>query len=95
MVRASRGLRTGTRRKLSKKYRTKPTVTQYLREYKETEKVTVMPNPSSQKGMPHIRFKGAIGVVQGKRGSAYVVEVKLGNKKKVITATPEHLVPVS
>jgi large subunit ribosomal protein L21e len=93
MVRSSKGLRTGTRRKLSKKARDKFTITPYLREFKDDDRVTVIPNPSSHKGMPHIRFKGAAGVVKGRRGNAYTVEVNLGNKKKTITARPEHLHP--
>ncbi len=94
MVKASSGLRTGTRRKLKKGYRDKFTVTPFLREFREDQKVTVKPNPSSHKGMPHIRFKGASGVIRGKRGDAYLVEVKIGNKVKTITARPEHLNPV-
>jgi large subunit ribosomal protein L21e len=93
MVRASRGLRTGTRRKLSKGARDKFTVTPYLRVFKEEDRVTVSPDPSSHNGMPHIRFKGASGVVVGRKGDAYMVEVSVGNKKKTITARPEHLNP--
>jgi large subunit ribosomal protein L21e len=95
MVKASRGLRTGTRRKLSRSFRDKFMVTPYMREFKEEERVTVSPDPSSHTGMPHIRFKGASGVVRARRGDAYMVEVKLGNKKKTIIARPEHLAPVS
>ncbi|UCD03427.1 MAG: 50S ribosomal protein L21e [Candidatus Aenigmatarchaeota archaeon] len=93
MVRASKGLRTGTRRKLSKGARDKFTVTPYLREFKPKDRVTVIPDPSSHKGMPHIRFKGVAGVVKGRRGDSYMVEVSIGNKKKTITARPEHLNP--
>ena len=94
MVRASRGLRTGTRRKLKKGARDKFTVTPYMREFKKEDRVTVMPNPSSHNGMPHIRFKGASGVVKGRRGDSYMVEVNIGNSKKTIIARPEHLNPV-
>ncbi len=94
MVKASKGLRSGTRRKLSKKPRDKFTIGPYLREFKENDKVTISQNPRSQKGMPHIRFKAASGTVLGKRGNAYMVEVKIGNKKKTITARPEHITPV-
>ena len=66
----------------------------FIREFKEAAKVTVTPNPSSHNGMPHIRFKGAAGTVLGKRGDAYMVEVKAGGKKKTIVAGPEHLTPV-
>ena len=94
MVKASRGLRTGTRRKLKRGLRDKFTVTPYLRQFKENERVTIMPNASSDRGMPHIRFKGAAGTVKGKRGTSYTVEVRIGDKKKTIIAKPEHLVPV-
>jgi large subunit ribosomal protein L21e len=94
MVKASRGLRTGTRRKLKKGYRDKFTITPYMREFKEQDRVTVSPDPSSQKGMPHVRFKGNAGTVVRKRGDAYMVEVRIGGKKKTITARPEHLAPV-
>jgi large subunit ribosomal protein L21e len=94
MVRASRGLRTGTRRKLRKGSRAKFTITPRLRVFNERDMVIVRPDPSSHKGMPHIRMLGAAGVVIGKRGSAYIVEVKVGNSNKTITARPEHLRPV-
>ncbi|MBN2330707.1 MAG: 50S ribosomal protein L21e [Candidatus Aenigmarchaeota archaeon] len=94
MVKASRGLRTGTRRKLRKDSRAKFTITPHLRVFKERERVTVRPNPRSHGGMPHARLLGASGVVIGKRGSAYIVEVKVGNTHKTITARPEHLQPV-
>jgi large subunit ribosomal protein L21e len=93
MVRASRGLRTGTRRKFKAALRAKFTVTPYLRVFTPEQAVTVMPNPSSQKGMPHFRFKGLKGTVTERRGNGYTVEVEIGNKKKLITTRPEHLVP--
>ena len=95
MVRASKGLRTGTRRKLRKDSRAKFTITPRLRVFKEMESVTIKPDPCSQKGMPHFRFKGAAGVVLGKRGDAYIVEVRIGKSRKTITTRPEHMVPVT
>jgi len=32
--------------------------------------------------------------VIGKRGNAYIVQVKMGNRHKTITVRPEHLLPV-
>jgi large subunit ribosomal protein L21e len=93
MVTSSKGLRTGTRRKLKKDSRSKFTITPRLRQFKENDRVTIMPDPSSHLGMPHFRFKGAAGVVLGKRGDAYVVHVKMGNKMKTVIARPEHLSP--
>ncbi|MBN1896802.1 MAG: 50S ribosomal protein L21e [Candidatus Aenigmarchaeota archaeon] len=94
MVKSSKGLRAGTRKKFTKNLRDKFTVTPYLMEFNENDRVTVMPKPSSVSGMPHFRFKGAAGIVTGKRGTAYTVEVKIGNKKKTVITKPEHLVPV-
>ena len=85
---------TGTRRKLRKDSRAKFTITPHLRVFNEQDKVIVRPNPSSHRGMPHIRFKGASGTVVGRRGNAYVVEVKVGKGHKTITTKPEHLLPV-
>ena len=94
MVRSSHGLRTGTRRKLKKDSRSKFTITPRLRQFKENDRVTIKPDPSSHLGMPHIRFRGAAGIVLGKRGNAYMVQVKMGNKLKMVIAKPEHLSPV-
>jgi large subunit ribosomal protein L21e len=95
MVRSSKGLRAGTRRKLSKEFRGKFTVTPYLRKLNQDDKVVIKQNPSSHKGMPHIRFKGLTGIVKGKRGNSYIVEVKVGSKIKTIMSRPEHLKPVA
>jgi len=94
MVKASKGLRTGTRRKFKGGFRSKFTITPFLRAYSVDERVTIKPNPMALKSMPHSRFIGATGVVKEKRGEAYMVEIKVGNKKKMVTARPEHLMPI-
>jgi len=48
---------------------------------------------SLEKGMPHIKFQGKIGVVMEKRGRSYVVKIQDGSKTKTVTARPEHLRP--
>ncbi len=94
MVKASKGLRTGTRDKLSKPFKSKYTITPYLREFGVGDKVIIRPNPESHKGMPHFRFLGSVGAVTGRRGDAYVVDVLAGKKMKSIIARPEHLKPL-
>ena len=37
------------------------------------------------------RFQGITGVVEGKRGKAYIVKIKDGNKEKNILLEPIHL----
>jgi len=93
MVKASKGLRSGTRRKLRKRLREKFKVEPFLREFRPGERVVIEIEPSSQKGMPHPRFKGRIGTVKARRGNSYLVGIKVGKKEKVLTARPEHLKP--
>ncbi len=66
-----------------------------LREYKVGEKVTIKIDPSFHYGMPHRRFHGLTGTVIGKRGRSYIVEVYLGDKRKILIVPPVHLRPAS
>jgi large subunit ribosomal protein L21e len=91
MVKASKGLRRGTRRKMKARVRDKFKVTPFLQKFKLKDKVVINQNPLSQSGSPHPRFKGQIGEIVGKRGKAYVIEVKSNKKIKRIIAKPEHL----
>ncbi len=45
------------------------------------------------KGMPHRRYHGKVGVIRGKRGKSYIVEVVVGSKIKKLFIRPEHLRP--
>jgi large subunit ribosomal protein L21e len=55
--------------------------------------VDVVINPAIHDGMPHSRFHGLTGVVTGKQGASYVVDLLVGNKHKTLIARPEHLRP--
>lgn len=90
MVRASKGFRSGTRKKLRQKL-TRPAITRFLQEFEIGQRVIIVLEPSSHKGMPFPRFKGAMGKIIEKRGKSYVVELKDGNKVKKIISRPEHL----
>ena len=92
MVRATKGFRRDTRRRLKKTLRHKFKVTPYLKEFKENDRVVIKPDPSSHKGMPFPKFKGIEGVVKSRRGEAYIVEIRTGNRKKEVISRPEHLV---
>ncbi|MCD6367890.1 MAG: 50S ribosomal protein L21e [Candidatus Aenigmarchaeota archaeon] len=94
MVKKTKGPRRRTRKKLKKGPKDKVTVNRFLEEFKEGEKVLIKIEPSSHKGMPNPKFKGKTGKVVGKRGRAYIIEVKDGNLMKEIVAYPEHLRPV-
>ena len=86
----SRGRKAGTRSKLKKSHRDKFTVTKYLREFKIGSYVAIVIDPSSQK-QPFHRFHGLTGKIIGKRGRAYIVEVRDGDKLKKVFTKPEHL----
>ena len=85
----SRGQRRGTKSKYRKKKKT--TVNQYLRKFKKGDKVAIKTDSSSQSGMPFRRFHGLTGEVVGKRGNAFIVQIKDGGKTKKIISNPEHL----
>jgi large subunit ribosomal protein L21e len=91
MTRKSHGFRSGTRKKLTQKPAYRPAITKFLQEFRKNQRVVIALEPSSQKGMPHPRFKGKIGKIIDKRGKSYIVEILDGNKVKKLTARPEHL----
>ena len=90
MVRKSYGKMRGVRKKLRMQKR--PTITNYLREFEEGEKVHVSIISSSK--MQHPKFHGMTGKVLQRKGRAYVVEVRDGNALKRVYLRPEHLKPV-
>ena len=91
----SQGIRNRTRSLLTKEPRERGKIglSKLLRDYQPGEKVLVKINPTIQKGMPHRRYHGKIGVVIDKRGRAYSVNVTQGNMTKKIFVRPEHLAP--
>ena len=93
-MRAGRGFRTGTRRKLKMPYKSKFTVERYLRKFEPGQIVMIDIDSSSTKNIPHYRYKGKTGRIVEKRGRAYVISIKLGNKEKTLMLKPEHLRPV-
>ena len=91
MAKRAAGFRRRTRNKLRKSPKDKITVNQFLEQFSEGEKVLIKIEPASHKAMPHPRFKGKNGLVTGKRGRSYLVEIRDGGLKKTIITTPEHL----
>ena len=93
MTRRSKGIRSKSRHVLQKKVRERglSPITRALQEFKEGEKVNIVIDPSIHSGMPHHRFHGITGDVEGKRGNAYIVKIRDGNKSKRIIVKPEHL----
>ncbi|MDD5417411.1 MAG: 50S ribosomal protein L21e [Candidatus Nanoarchaeia archaeon] len=94
MVKRAKGGRQNTRHKLSKNYREKGkvSITKHVQTFNVGDKVLIKPEPSVQTGMPFRRFFGKVGVIMGKKGKAYEIEVKDYNMKKTIISLPVHLV---
>lgn len=91
MVRRSKGFRSKTRKKLRKRVRERIPITRGLQEFEIGERVCIDIDPSFHKGMPHPRYQGYTGEIEGKQGNAYKVGVKVGSKHKTLLVFPEHL----
>ena len=88
MVKRSRGdLSSYTRRLKSKG---KLGLTKLLKSFEVGDKVIVNQKPGHP-GMPHPRYRGRHGVIVGKQGSAYRVQIKDGKSEKVLISKPVHL----
>lgn len=62
-----------------------------LQSFEDGESVNIVIDSTIHKGMPHIRFHGRTGVVEGQQGSSYRVGIKDGKKHKTLVIRPEHL----
>ncbi|UCD96003.1 MAG: 50S ribosomal protein L21e [Candidatus Bathyarchaeota archaeon] len=94
-MKKSRGLRKRSRSLLKKKARErgKTGLSSMLRQYEAGDRVLVRLDSSIHKGMPHTRFHGKVGIVEGRRGDSYIVMMTQGKATKQIIARPEHLEP--
>ncbi len=96
MVKAPKGLRHRTRKVFSKSIREKgavPPLSRILIDYRVGDRVYIVADPAIHKAMPHRRYHGKVGVVVGKRGRAYIVQLKVGSKVKTLFLLPEHMRP--
>jgi len=93
MVRRSKGLRSKSRHVLQKKKRERglSPITYALQEFSVGDKVNIVIDPSIHGGMPHHRFHGKTGDILERRGNAYMVKIRDGDKLKDIIVRPEHL----
>ena len=93
MVKRSRGIRSKSRHILRKKPRHRgiSSITRTLQQFEIGDTVNVKIDPSVHKGMPHVRFQGYTGKIQGMQGNSYLVGVRVGNKQKTLVIRPEHL----
>lgn len=75
MSQRSHGLFVGRTRNLARRFKpSKLGLTTRLKDFKVNDKVVIMPK-GNFRNIPHPRYRGRVGVVQEKRGAAYVVKV--------------------
>jgi len=93
VVRRSKGIRSKSRNILKKKPRDRgiSSIARALQQFEEGDSVNIVLDPSVHKGMPHIRFHGHTGKVEGKQGDAYLVGIDDGKKHKTLIVRSEHL----
>ncbi|RLF12161.1 MAG: 50S ribosomal protein L21e [Thermoprotei archaeon] len=93
----SKGLRCRSRKKLSKHPREKGMrgLSRLLQDYEVGQKVSIHIDPTRIETAPHGRFQGLTGTIIGRRGSAYIVEVYLGDKRKTVITEADHLKPLT
>jgi large subunit ribosomal protein L21e len=62
-----------------------------MQQFEEGDPVNIVIDSSIHKGMPHIRFHGHTGKIEGKQGNSYCVGIHDGKKHKTLIIRPEHL----
>jgi large subunit ribosomal protein L21e len=93
LVKRSKGIRSKSRKILRKKPRERGihSITRALQHFEDGESVNIVIDSSVHKGMPHIRFQGYTGKIEGKQGESYLVGINDGKKHKVLIIRSEHL----
>ena len=77
-----------TRKKLREHGKIK--LSNYFQEFKEGERVTVVQELAMNPAFPR-KLQGRSGVVVGKQGESYIVDIKDLNKEKTYVVHPAHL----
>ena len=58
--------------------------------FKVGDKVLISPK-SEYKGLPHLRYRNRVGNIISKQGKCYRVEIRDGNKDKILICSSVHL----
>ena len=87
------GFRRKTRHKLRKKVREKGKVNikKFLQNFDTGDRVYLKADPIYQDGMYFPRFHGKAGIITGKQGRCYIVQLKDDTKLKNFIVRPIHL----
>ena len=93
MTRRVGGFRRKTRYKFRKEMRAKGKIslTDYFQSFNNGDRVHLGVEPAIQKGMYRPNFMGKTGVIKGKRGRCYEVQISDFGKEKTLIVHPVHL----
>ena len=93
MVQRIGGSRRKTRNIFSKdaNKRGKFSLTKYFQTFKDGEKVLLQAEPAIHNGVYFKRFNARSGIVTGKQGRCYVIQIQDGGKEKSVIVHPIHL----
>ena len=89
----SKGFNSRTRRLLKRKPREsgiRPP-NYLLTDYEDGQRVNVILDSRFASGRPHRRYHGKTGLVVGRQGRSYIVNLTIGQMKKRLIIMPEHL----
>lgn len=87
------GSRAGTRKLFRKHPRDKGKIslTKFFMPYAVGDRALLSAEPAIQKNLYHQRFHSKAGVVVGKRGDCYEIQIQDGGKQKLVIVHPVHL----
>ena len=93
MVQRTGGSRRKTRSKLKKNIREKGKISicKYFQKFQEQDRVRLNAEPGIQKGMYFPRFHNKTGIITGKQGDCYELQIKDGGRIKTLIVHPVHL----
>jgi len=93
LVKRSKGIRSKSRKILRKKPRERGihSIARALQKFEEGDSVSIVIDSAIHKGMPHIRFQGHTGIIEGKQGESYLVGIYDGKKHKTLIVKSDHL----
>ncbi len=91
MPKRSGGLFSGRSRHLARHHKPSSlSIDALIKEFSVGDKIAIVPK-GSFRDIPHPRYRGKIGTVTERRGSAYVVEVRNMNSTKTLVVPVRHL----
>ncbi|MCL4329142.1 MAG: 50S ribosomal protein L21e [Candidatus Thermoplasmatota archaeon] len=79
--------------KLTKRIKEKgaPAISRVLQSFEVGESAAISIEPSVHSGMPFHNFQGYTGIIAGKQGRCYLLDIHVGSVKKRLVVAPVHL----